>query len=151
MLPEKEDGLMSDEKIRVLLLCTGNSARSQMAQGLLRARGGDRFEVFSAGSSPTGQVHPGAVAAMAEIGLDISDHWSKHMQLYLAEPFDYVLTVCDRAAEACPLFPGGGQRLHRSFPDPAAAPQEEQAAVFRRVRDDIAAWLDELFELQTVG
>ncbi len=134
---------------RVLVLCTGNSARSQMAEGLLRARGGDRFEVFSAGSQPSGQVHPGAVQAMAEIGLDISGHRSKPLTQFLGQPFDYVLTVCDRAAEACPVFPGPATRFHRDFPDPAAAPPEEQRAVFRRVRDELAAWLDELFGLDS--
>jgi arsenate reductase len=130
---------------RVLILCTGNSARSQMAEGLLRARGGERFAVFSAGSAPSGEVHPGAIAAMAEIGLDISGHRSKSLREFVGQPFDAVLTVCDRAAEACPVFPGGGRRVHRDFPDPAAAPQESQAAGFREVRDAIDAWLRELF------
>jgi arsenate reductase len=135
------------DRQRVLILCTGNSARSQMAEGLLRARGGDRFAVFSAGSAPSGTVHPGAIAAMAEIGLNIGGHRSKSMQEYLGQPFDYVLTVCDRAAEACPVFPGGGQRIHRDFPDPAAAAPADQPAVFREVRDAIDAWLGELFDL----
>ncbi|GAB4575290.1 MAG: arsenate reductase ArsC [Anaerolineae bacterium] len=138
---------MTDQKTRVLILCTGNSARSQMAEGLLRARGGDRFEVYSAGSDPSGAVHPGAIQAMAEIGLDISHHRSKSMNEFLGQPFDYVLTVCDNAAEACPVFPGRAERRHRSFTDPAAAPPEAQMAVFRRVRDEIAVWLDELFAL----
>ncbi len=130
---------------RVLILCTGNSARSQMAEGLLRARGGERFEVFSAGSAPSGTVHPGAIAALAEIGIDIRAHRSKSLREFTGQPFDYVLTVCDRAAEACPIFPGSGQRVHHNFTDPAAAPPEEQAAVFARVRDEIATWLGELF------
>jgi arsenate reductase len=138
---------MLSTTIHVLILCTGNSARSQMAEGLLRARGGERFAVYSAGSSPSGQVHPGAVAAMAEVGLDISAHTSKHLNTFITQPFHYVLTVCDNAAEACPVFPGRGKRLHRSFTDPAAVPPAEQAAVFRRVRDEIAAWLVDIFAL----
>ncbi len=135
---------MSDRQ-RVLILCTGNSARSQMAEGWLRAHAGDRFEVYSAGSQPTGQVHPGAVQAMAEIGVDISGHTSKSMMQFVGQSFDYVITVCDSAAEACPVFPGKAVRLHRDFTDPAKAPPEAQPAVFRRVRDEIAAWLTEVF------
>ena len=135
------------DKQRVLILCTGNSARSQMAEGLLRDRAGDRFDVASAGSDPSGFVWPGAVQAMHEVGIDISDHVSKHMQQFIAEPFDYVLTVCDHAAENCPIFPGPGQRVHRNFTDPAKFPEAEQLPVFRRVRDDIDAWLREIFEL----
>lgn len=135
-------------KQRVLILCTGNSARSQMAEGWLRAHAGDRLEVFSAGSAPSGRVHPGAVQAMAEIGIDISGHSSKHLNQFLGQPFDYVLTVCDNAAEACPVFPGPGRRIHRNFTDPAAALPGEQMAVFRRVRDEIAAWLAELFDIR---
>jgi arsenate reductase len=135
---------MSDP-VRVLILCTGNSARSQMAEGLLRACGGERFAVFSAGSAPSGSVHPGAIAAMDAIGLDIRAHHSKSLREFIGQPFDYVLTVCDRAAEACPIFPGGGQRIHHNFTDPAALLPEEQAAAFARVRDEIAAWLGELF------
>jgi len=135
------------EKQRVLILCTGNSARSQMAEGWLRAKAGDRFEVFSAGSNPSGQVLPGAITAMGEIGIDISQHSSKSMTQFIGQPFDYVITVCDNAAEACPIFPGGGQRLHRDFTDPAKAPPEEQLEVFRRVRDEIAAWLEEIFAI----
>ncbi len=135
-------------KQRVLVLCTGNSARSQMAEGWLRAHAGDRLEVFSAGSAPSGRVHPGAIQAMAEIGIDLSGHSSKHLNQFLGQPFDYVLTVCDNAAEACPVFPGPGRRIHRNFTDPAAAPPAEQMAVFRRVRDEIAAWLGELFDIR---
>ncbi|GAB4440383.1 MAG: arsenate reductase ArsC [Anaerolineae bacterium] len=134
-------------KQRVLVLCTGNSARSQMAEGWLRARAGDRFEVYSAGSQPAEQVHPGAIQAMAEIGIDISGHASKSMTVFLGQPFDYVLTVCDQAAEACPVFPGPAKRAHRGFTDPAKAPPDAQPEVFRRVRDEIAAWLGELFDL----
>jgi len=135
-------------KPRVLILCTGNSARSQMAEGWLRARAGDRFEVFSAGSQPAGSVHPGAITAMHEIGIDLSGHTSKSMVQFVGQPFDYVITVCDNAAEACPIFPGPGRRYHRDFTDPAHYPPEEQPEIFRRVRDEIAAWLAEILNIQ---
>ncbi len=123
---------------RVLFLCTHNSARSQMAEGFLRHLGGGRFEAFSAGTEAT-QVRTLAIRAMAEQGVDISGHESKILDRYLGEPFDYVITVCDQAAEACPVFPGARQRLHWSFPDPSKATgtEEEQLAVYRRVRDAI--------------
>jgi arsenate reductase len=129
-------------KQHVLILCTGNSARSQMAEGLLRALAGDRFEVFSAGSKPS-SVNPLAIAAMDERGIDIRSHRSKHLNEYLAQPFDYVITVCDNAAEACPLFPGPARRIHWSFPDPAAVEgsEAERLASFRQVRDAIEAQL----------
>ena len=134
-------------KQRVLVLCTGNSCRSQMAEGWLRALYGDRIEAYSAGSDPAGYVHPLAVRVMAEAGVDISGGRSRHMGEFLGQPFDYVLTVCDSAAEACPTFPGKAERFHRDFYDPAraAGSEEEQLAVFRRVRDEIRAWLEELF------
>ena len=141
---------MADQPLRVLILCTGNSARSQMAEGLLRARGNDHFEVYSAGSNPSGYVHSGAVQVMAEIGLDIADHRSKHLNEFMGQSFDYVLTVCDNAAEACPVFPGPAERRHRSFTDPAAEPEETQIATFRRVRNEIAIWLDDLFALGNI-
>ena len=140
---------MSDPQ-RVLILCTGNSARSQMAEALLRKRGGDRYAVFSAGSAPAACVHPGAIQAMAEVGLDISAQQPKHLNQFVGQSFDYVLTVCDNAAEACPVFPGRGQRIHRNFVDPAAAAPDIQLAVFRRVRNELALWLDELFTLGAV-
>jgi len=124
---------------RVLILCTGNSARSQVAEGWLRAKAGDRFEVFSAGSNPSGYVLPGAIEVLAEIGIDIGDARSKSMQEFFGQPFDYVITVCDNANENCPVFPGAAKRYHRNFTDPARYPPEEQMAVFRRVRDEIAA------------
>jgi arsenate reductase len=129
---------------RVLVLCTGNSARSQMAEGLLRNMAGDRFEVFSAGTRPAG-LNPMAVAAMGEIGMDISRHHSKSVEEFSRQSFDYVITVCDSANESCPIFPGVAQRLHYSFQDPAAAQgsAEEQMAVFRRVRDQIGERLRE--------
>ena len=135
------------EKERVLILCTGNSARSQMAEGWLQHAAGDRFEVHSAGSDPSGRVHPQAIAAMGELGIDISRHTSKSMNQFLGQPFEYILTVCDHAAEVCPIFPGDGQRLHHSFIDPAAAPTDHQVDVFGQVRDEIIAWLAEIFTL----
>ena len=105
--------------IRVLILCTANSARSQMAEGLLRHIAGDKVEVFSAGSKPS-QVNPFAIQAMDDRGIDIRSHESKSLAQYLASEFDYVITVCDNAAETCPIFPGKAQRIHWSFPDPAA-------------------------------
>ncbi len=126
-------------KNRVLILCTGNSARSQMAEGLLRYMAGDRFEVASAGTRPVG-LNPNAVAVMEEIGIDISGHHSKSIDEFLDQSFDYVITVCDSAREACPVFPGGARRLHFSFEDPAAirGSEPEQTAAFRRIRDQIA-------------
>ncbi len=129
------------DKQRILVLCTGNSARSQMAEGWLRSRAGDRFDVVSAGSRPTGMVHPMAVQVMGEMGIDIGHHTSKSMNQFLGQTFDYVITVCDNAAEACPIFPGKATRLHRDFTDPAKAPAADQPAEFRRVRDEIADWL----------
>jgi arsenate reductase (thioredoxin) len=128
---------MSDRK-RVLILCTGNSARSQMAEGLLRHLADDRFEVISAGVSPT-QVRPEAITAMREIGIDISRHYSKSVDEFSAQQFDYVITVCDNANEECPVFPGNTKRIHWSFDDPAKAGGDEEArlALFRRVRDEI--------------
>jgi arsenate reductase len=124
---------------RVLFLCTHNSARSQMAEGLLRAMGGNRFEAFSAGTEQT-LVRPLAIKAMAEIGIDISGQRSKTLHEYLDQPFDYVITVCDQAAETCPVFPGPAQRLHWSLPDPSKATGDEAAQLeaYRRVRDDLA-------------
>lgn len=129
-------------KERVLILCTGNSARSQMAEGLLRHDAGGRFEVESAGTKP-GQVRPEAVAVMKELGIDISGHRSKSVDEFAGQNFDYVLTVCDNAKESCPIFPGHANRLHRNFEDPAAAPgsEQERLAVFRRVRDEIRDFL----------
>ena len=126
------------ERKRVLFLCTGNSARSQMAEGLLRHLGGDRFEVFSAGIEP-GHLNPLAVEAMRDLGIDISNHWSKSVDEFIGEDFDYVITVCDKASEQCPIFPGNTDRIHWSFIDPAAAEGDEAArlAVFRRVRNEI--------------
>jgi arsenate reductase len=137
-------------KTRVLFLCTHNSARSQMAEGLLRHLAGDRFEVMSAGTEAT-LVRPEAIRAMAELGVDISGQESKTLERYLGEPFDYVVTVCDAANEACPVFPGAKGRLHWSFRDPSQATggDEERLEVFRAVRDEILARIEK--ELVPVG
>jgi arsenate reductase len=129
---------MSMTKARVLFLCTHNSARSQMAEGLLRDLAGDRFEAMSAGTEAT-RVRPLAVRVMEEIGVDISHQESKTLDRYLGEPFAYVITVCDDANEACPFFPGAANRLHWSFEDPSKAEgtEDERLAVFRSVRDRI--------------
>jgi arsenate reductase len=121
-------------KRKVLILCTGNSARSQMAEGLLRHEAGDRFEVFSAGTKPT-HVRPEAIEAMAEIGIDISTHRSKSVDEFVGQAFDYVITVCSNANETCPVFPAAS-RLHWPFEDPSVA---EGAPAFRRIRDQIRA------------
>ena len=130
-------------KQRVLFICTHNSARSQMAEGLLRHLGGERFEVFSAGTEAT-HVRPLAIRAMAELGIDISDQQSKTLDRYSGQPFDDVITVCDAANEACPIFPGAKQRRHWSFEDPSKATgsENEQLAVYRRVRDEIRARIE---------
>ncbi|MEQ1606572.1 MAG: arsenate reductase ArsC [Pyrinomonadaceae bacterium] len=126
------------KKEKVLILCTGNSARSQMAEGLLRAIAGDWIEVESAGTVAS-FVRPQAIAVMAEIGIDISGHRSKSLDEFLGTPFDYVITVCDHAGANCPVFPGPAKRIHWSFDDPAEAEgsDDDVLAVFRRVRDEI--------------
>jgi len=128
---------------RVLFLCTHNSARSQMAEGLLRRLGADRFEAASGGTEARG-VNPLAVRAMAEIGVDLRGHTSKTLDRLLGERWDYVITVCDNANESCPVFPGRVTRLHWSFDDPSAAAggDEQRLAVFRRVRDEIRARIE---------
>jgi arsenate reductase (thioredoxin) len=130
------------KKKRALILCTGNSARSQMAEGLLRHDAGDRFAVFSAGVNPT-RVRPEAIAVMQELGIDLNAHRSKHVSEFAGQSFDYVLTVCDHARELCPVFPAQTVTIHRSFVDPAAynGSEEERLALFRRVRDQIRDYL----------
>src|SRR5215469_10351215 len=125
-----------EDKKRVLILCTGNSARSQMAEGLLRHDAGDCFEVESAGTAPS-RVRPEAIAVMKELGIDISGHRSKSVDEFSGQSFDYVLTVCDNANEVCPVYPGQTKRLHQNFEDPAAVEgsEETRLAAFRRVRD----------------
>jgi arsenate reductase (thioredoxin) len=135
--------------LRILVLCTHNSARSQMAEALLRSYGNGRFTVASAGTEAT-QVNPLAIEAMREIGVDISGARSKHLNEFLDQEFEYVITVCDSAAESCPVFPGRAERIHWSFPDPSAATgsDSERLSVFRTVRDDIAEqihkWVNEV-------
>jgi arsenate reductase len=133
---------------KVLILCTHNSSRSQMAEGLLRELADGQFEVYSAGTEPS-RVHPLAIKAMAERGIDITGHTSKHLSQFLDQSLDYVITVCDNANETCPIFPGPAQRIHWSFPDPSAAEgsEAERLAVYRTVRDSIEdrlkGWLAE--------
>ena len=128
-------------KKRVLFLCTGNSCRSHMAEGLTNHFLADSWEAVSAGTQPAGYVHPLAIAALAELGIDISGHASKTADEFRQTPLDLVITVCDDAAENCPLWLGQGRVTHISFPDPAKATgtEEEKTAVFRQVRDDIRA------------
>lgn len=125
--------------IRVLFLCTGNSARSQMAEALLRSYGGTDFEVASAGTDPKG-LNPLTIEVMAEAGIDVSKQQSKSLDRFLGGSFDYIITVCDRARDNCPTFPGDNERIHWGFDDPAAATgsHEQQLAVFRRVRNEIS-------------
>ncbi len=130
---------------RVLFLCTHNSARSQMAEGMLRAWADDRFEALSAGTEAI-VVRPLAITVMDELGIDLRGHESKTLERFLDEPFDLVVTVCDQAREACPVFPGARRADHWSFEDPSAASgtEDERLAVFRRVRDEIAVRIQEL-------
>ena len=126
------------ERKRVLVLCTGNSARSQMGEGLFRHEGRGLYEVSSAGTKPT-HVRPEAIAVMKELGIDISGHRSKSVNEFDGQSFDYVVTVCDNARDSCPIFPGAVQRIHWSFEDPAAVEgsETERLAAFRRIRDQI--------------
>lgn len=140
------------DKKTALFLCTHNSSRSQIAESLLRSLHGEQWEAYSAGTEPRG-VHPYAVTVMAELGIDIAANQSKHVDSLLGKNFDLVVTVCNDANEACPIFPGGTKRLHRGFPDPSAAPgtPEERLAVFRRIRDEIKYWIttDTIFSTTT--
>lgn len=134
-------------KNKVLILCTGNSARSQMAEGLMREMGGDNFEVASAGISPT-QVRPEAIEVMKEIGIDISQHFSKDVDRFVADRFDYVITVCNNANEHCPVFPGRAERIHWDFEDPALVEGNEAARLnaFRKARNQIRERLETFIE-----
>jgi arsenate reductase (thioredoxin) len=136
-------------KPSILILCTGNSCRSHLAEGILRAVAGDLFQVHSAGSKPAGYVHPLAIQVMKEIGLDISSHRSKHMDEFLKQSVETVITVCGNADQACPTFPGQMNRHHWGFDDPAHATgtEEEKLTVFRRVRDEIK----KVFEAYAAG
>ena len=132
--------------MRILVLCTGNSCRSQMALGWLRHQYGDSAEVFSAGSRPADVVNPLAIRAMSEVGIDISGEAPKHVNQFVGQSFDCVISVCDSAAEVCPAFPGKTVRYHQDFFDPANAlgSEETRFAVYREVRDQIRAWLTKL-------
>jgi len=129
----------TDGRQRAIFVCTHNSARSQMAEGMLRAWAGDRFEVLSAGTEAA-HVRPESIAVMRELGIDISGHASKTLEPFLDESFDWLITVCDQAAETCPTLPGVDRRLHWSVPDPSGVEGDEEArlAAFRRARDDLA-------------
>ena len=140
--------MSGDDRKKVIFICTHNSARSQMAEGILKNLYGDRFEVYSAGTEPS-RVNPYAIRAMEEIGVDISGHSSKAIEKFLGKEFDYVITLCGEAGEVCPAFPGGDiNRLHRGFPDPSQfrGKDEEILAGFRTVRDEIRTWLESEFE-----
>jgi arsenate reductase len=133
--------MIKNGRYRVLVLCTGNSARSQMAEGLINAQLADRFVAYSAGTRPTGRVHPEAIAALRDIGIDIQQQRSKSIDEYIDYQFDLAITVCDDAAENCPVWLGRGEKVHIGFPDPAASPPDQQAQQFRAVRDAIQAQL----------
>jgi arsenate reductase (thioredoxin) len=139
-----EQETKQEPKTRVLFLCTGNSCRSQMAEGFLRVLAGDRFEAASAGIAPM-RINPTAVRVMAEIGIDISEQRSKSVVEMMGKQFDYVVTVCDNARETCPIFPGSSKKLHWSFDDPATAEgaEEERLEVFRRVRNELVSTIRE--------
>ena len=150
----ESDGPADQDSTRILFLCTGNSCRSHMAEGLLRFLAGDRFESLSAGSKPSGYVHPLAIEVMAEVDIDISGHRSKSIDEYLPPhglPPDIVISVCDNAANECPTIPEKVERLHIAFEDPASAPGtvEEKLAVFRRVRDEIRETLQQALGLES--
>jgi arsenate reductase len=134
------------EQKKVLFICTHNSARSQIAEGLMNTFFGDDYIAWSAGTEPT-QVNPYAIKVMEEVGIDMSGHHSKGMEPFLDQDFDYVITVCDHANEVCPYFPGGKKRIHKGFEDPTLikGPEEAKLAGFRRTRDEIGAWIEEEF------
>ncbi|HZR19188.1 MAG TPA: arsenate reductase ArsC [Verrucomicrobiae bacterium] len=137
------------KKPTILILCTGNSCRSHLAEGVLQKALGERYDVQSAGSKPAGYVHPLAIRVMNELGIDISGHHSKHLEQFLNQPVETVITVCGNADQVCPVFPGQVNRYHWGFDDPAQATgtDEEKLAVFRRVRDEIK----KVFEAYAAG
>ena len=139
--------MSTDLPLRILVICTGNRARSQMAHGWLRQIGGERVEVCSAGTEPKG-VHPLAIRVMSEVGIDISGHTSDHVDRYVEEDFDLVLTVCDSAKESCPVLPGARRTVHRSFEDPdyPHLSEDELTRVFRRIRDEIGEYSRSLLD-----
>ena len=145
---EPEHASPAARKLRVIFVCTGNSARSQMAEAILRHDAGDRFEVVSAGVDPRG-VHPLAIDAMSRVGIDISGATSKPVSMFLGQRFDYVITLCDRARSTCPVFPGGAQTLHWGLDDPAEATgsPEERAAAFDRVLTEVSGRLHRFIPL----
>ena len=134
------------EKKKILFICTHNSARSQMAEGFIRAMYSDQYNVLSGGTEPS-EVNPYAIRAMEEIGIDISNQRAKNINQFLDEKLDYVVTVCDKANEACPFFPGAKSYIHKGFIDPSQAQGSEMEimAVFRRVRDEVKRWIEETF------
>jgi arsenate reductase (thioredoxin) len=134
-------------KTRILFICTANAARSQMAEGYLRAKYGDRYEVFSAGIRPAGRVTPRAIAVMAEIGIDISAHRPKPLSLFSGVPLDLAVTLCDNVHEACPVVPSAKKTIHHGFPDPHLTPGTDAGILdgYRNVRDAICAWIDATF------
>lgn len=136
----------NSNKKTALFICTHNSARSQMAEGFLNHLYGDRYEAFSAGTEPS-KVHPLAVAVMKEVGVDISSHQSKSVEKFIHQDINYVVTVCDKAKQSCPFFPGGKEILHQGFEDPsqASGSKDEILETFRRIRDDIKEWIKETF------
>lgn len=133
-------------KARILVLCTANSCRSQIAEGLIRKKFADLAEVFSAGAKPAEKVHPRAIQVLLERDIDISSHRPQNTSEFLNESFDFIITTCDGALEACPIFPGGGQKIHWGLPDPAGATgsEDEIMAAFRATADALEARLDEL-------
>jgi len=134
------------EKTRILFVCTANAARSQMAEGLLRAKYGTRYEVFSAGTRQS-KVSTRAILVMREIGIDIAHHRSKTLAEFAGESFDCAVTLCDNAHAACPIVPGAGKTIHHAFPDPHLVPGSEEKILdgYRKVRDEIAAWIEDTF------
>ena len=134
------------ERKRILFICTHNSARSQMAEGLVNSLYADRFQASSGGTEAT-MVHPAAIRVMAEIGIDLSAQRSKSVNEFIDQPFDHIVTVCDNARQGCPFFPGGKEYLHHTFEDPAACTgtDEEVLNCFRRSRDEIRAWIEKTF------
>jgi len=137
---------LTDERKRVLFICTHNSARSQIAEGFLNTLYPDRYEAYSAGTEPT-VVNPYAVQVMKEVGIDISSHRSKGVKEFLCMDIDYVVTVCDHARQMCPIFPGGKEIIHKGFEDPAvfSGGENDTLVVFRRLRDEIRIWIKETF------
>ena len=136
------------EQKKVLFICTHNSARSQIAEGLMNTFFGNDYIALSAGTEPT-QVNPYAIKVMEEVGIDVTSHYSKSMDLFIEQDFDYVVTVCDHANETCPFFPGGKKRVHKGFQDPSTIEgiEEEKLSGFRRIRDEIRAWIEEEFRI----